>query len=525
MSGRGLNAKGRSMNFPTTQRTGRLAELRVEEVFTAWSWTVGKDHIDTGYDFFVQPDVTTFKGHRFLVQVKATSCSKHKQVAKVSKSRLREYAANPLPVFLVWSGTDDVLHWLHIQPWIRRNADRLAGSGNASVKLLPSQRLDNQEAFTSYLSDILKPAPENSTALPDLARERSRYLSSIDPRLAVRVGVNDGRESYEISASTETTPFRFEITFLNHPNSREGLLDAIRYGLPVTIDVDRFHMKGSDLFAAIGLGNLRGIFSIQPMERPLGNVTVCPGTHYSILAPTYALRATLYQGTDGAAVSNTGLDDILDFNMRVSLDDTGKSRVNLTMGLRDDRIGSAAIQHLDSLGKLGDCAYEAMQQRSLHFDLSFGARRVPLIVRDELLDTLTPVLNYMFVLGRLQKVARALNSGLVVDREFALSEKDIADIDFAYWLLKGERLHVNLGTLEFDSRNPIEPGSKGDFYIRSALEFVVSGRPLGSIPVAILLRGYALERRPLQQRYHLVKGEGAEEVIYYDDHCSDDVPQ
>jgi hypothetical protein len=60
--------------------------MDVARLFVSWSWTVGKDHIDTGYDLNVEPSISEFRGHRFLVQVKATKQSKRgKIVAHVSK--------------------------------------------------------------------------------------------------------------------------------------------------------------------------------------------------------------------------------------------------------------------------------------------------------------------------------------------------------------------------------------------------------------------------------------------------------
>lgn len=87
------------MNFTENQRTGVLAENVVESLFLSWFWTVGRDRIDVGYDLFVEPDRERFKGQRFLVQVKGTARQKRgAPTAKVSKSNLRKYAANRIPV-------------------------------------------------------------------------------------------------------------------------------------------------------------------------------------------------------------------------------------------------------------------------------------------------------------------------------------------------------------------------------------------------------------------------------------------
>lgn len=100
-----------AMNYPITQQTGALAEHDVTRLFLTWGWTVGQDRIDVGYDLTVEPPQDRFKGHRFLVQVKGTASRKGgKVVAPVAKKRLRQYAINPLPVFLIRAGSSIVSH-------------------------------------------------------------------------------------------------------------------------------------------------------------------------------------------------------------------------------------------------------------------------------------------------------------------------------------------------------------------------------------------------------------------------------
>lgn len=90
------------MPYPRRQRTGRRAELAVEALFTDWGWVVGRDHIDIGYDLFVEPDHRIYRGARFHVQVKGTSQLDVSRIsAKVKKTRLHQYAQNILPVFVV----------------------------------------------------------------------------------------------------------------------------------------------------------------------------------------------------------------------------------------------------------------------------------------------------------------------------------------------------------------------------------------------------------------------------------------
>lgn len=162
------------MNFPENRRTGRLAELAVENLFTSWSWIVGHDHLDEGYDLNVEPDRTRYSGARFLVQVKGTARSKGNSItAPVSKRRLRQYLINPHPVIIVRSTADGTLYWIHAQAWCKKNKDRLAsGDGNCSVRIDKASKLEDRESFERFLDRVLAPSERKPGALAALAAAR-----------------------------------------------------------------------------------------------------------------------------------------------------------------------------------------------------------------------------------------------------------------------------------------------------------------------------------------------------------------
>jgi hypothetical protein len=275
------------MNIPPSMMIGKLAEQDVARLFTSWLWNVGQDIVDTGYDLSVQPDTALFHGCRFLVQVKGTSRKRRGRItAPVSKQRLRQYAVNPLPVFLVRSTAEGELYWLHVQPWAKQNVHQLKGSGDAQVVLPRDQRLHDKDGFVGHLAEILKPIAERRGAVADLARERSQHLSSVDPRLGVKVGLRDGAESYEIFAQSNNATFGFELRPATDPKNIENLRDAIRFGLPATLDVDLFRMTGSELFPALGVGDIHhGRFSMGPVEHEDGTLRIYPGTRGSCVIP------------------------------------------------------------------------------------------------------------------------------------------------------------------------------------------------------------------------------------------------
>lgn len=91
----------------------------------SWDWNVGQDRIDIGYDLCITPDQNIYRGIRFLVQVKGTAVSSKRPKALVASSRLRQYAASILPVFILRVASDKTIYWVHAQAWAATNKEVL----------------------------------------------------------------------------------------------------------------------------------------------------------------------------------------------------------------------------------------------------------------------------------------------------------------------------------------------------------------------------------------------------------------
>lgn len=512
--------KVRPVNFPTTQQTGSLAEQDVTRLFTSWSWTVGRDLIDTGYDLSVEPDSTKFQGHRFLVQVKGTSRRKRGSVvANVSKRRLRQYAVNPLPVFLIRSTAEGAFHWLHVQPWTQQNLRRLKGSGEAGITFPSGQTLDDKDGFLAYLCEILKPAAERPAALSDLARERGRYLSSLDSRLGVRVGVANGAETYEIFARSELATFGVELKTSSDPKDIESLEDALRYGLPARLEVDSFRLVGSDLFSAIEMNNdCRRTLTINRTSTEDCSVCLYPGTNYSMLASEFSLSARLYRGHRGFAISNEAIESIFAFKLRGEVGEDGCGSAQVTMGFRVHELSNAPIQQHVSLGSLGEWARQVLEESAIFIELRLRGSCVRLCAQGDAVAAVRDILYYGFVLGRLHKVAKALNSDLTVGDGFTLSEAEVSDIHLLYALLKGERISINLDSFELVTPTPLTCEPTGAFYAETSMSITLSGQPLGTIPVAIDFNKFTFEALSEPCKYRLTRGNGGSAFLYYSNH-------
>jgi hypothetical protein len=508
------------MNITPSILTGELAERAVATLFTSWSWTVGKDFVDTGYDLSVEPDTARFQGRRFLVQVKGTSRNHRGRVtASVSKQRLRQYAINPLPVFLVRSTAEGKLHWLHVQPWAKQNVRKLQGSGDARVALPHDQTLQDKDGFVACLAEILKPMAERRGAVADLAKERGRYLSSFDPRFGVRVGLRGGAESYEVFAQSSSATFGVELRPATDPSNIENLKDAIRYGLPATLDVDSLRMTGSELFPALGVGEIRqGRFSLNPTKHEDGTVRLYPGTSHSILAPELVLPARLYRGHEGFAVSNEALESLYDFKIRGEPGQDGGIKLRINASFRATKLSQLAIAQFGELATLGDWAEQVLGQKSMYLDFRFSGRRMAFSVQGERFESIRDVVRYAFVIGRLHKVAKALDSALKVDDAFALSNEDVSSIHLAHALLKGERLSATLEPIEFEAISPPQFGAREDFHVRTSLVFELSNQVLGTITAAMDLANFAVEALPESSRFRLTQDQDSSVWLYYSDH-------
>jgi len=507
------------MNYSATQQIGALAEHDVERRFLAWGWTVGHDRIDVGYDLTVEPSQDRFKGHRFLVQVKGTASRKSgKVVAPVAKTRLRQYAINPLPVFLIRATADGVLHWMHIQAWTRANAHRLDGAGTTGVAMPAGQTLDDHEAFVAYLATLFRPPAEAHGAVAALAQERSRYLTALDPRFSVQLEYAQGAEHYTIFAQSSDVEVAMQIEPSAGEENLEHMNNALRYGLPSTINVDAVRFQGSQLFDAIGIqAALPHTLSIRPMSGIDGAVTLMAGSVYSMLAQEIVVDAQLFRGHSGFSISNEARDGLLKFRLLGDVRSGESTHLQLSLGVRPDVVSKQPVRLCTVLKAFGEWARDVHQRNALSIGLEFAGRRVPIKVSGPELDSVRELLAFANFAGRLHEVARALNSEFVLSQSTVISAQDASDVELLYRLLKGQRRQIRLGVIEFNAENPPEVVGDAVIVIRTQMGFAVDGQLIGAIPVAIELREFKIEAVAGATRFRIVPAQEADASICYAD--------
>lgn len=507
------------MNFPDTQKTGALAEINVEALFIQWGWATGRDRIDVGYDLCVQPDKAMFKGHRFLVQVKGTASKKKGGVvAPVSKARLRDYHINPTPVFIVRSTQDGSLYWVHAQEWTNANKHRLQGDGNASVKLPPANVLVDRESFTKKLSDLFAPLATKSESLVDLATDRGAYLSTIDPRFDVRVGTDGGNTTYHFSARGEDVEVPLEITPADAIGGLQSLTDGVRFGLPFSVDVSQFRVTGSPVFSELGMDvHSPAKLEMEPAVERRGAVGLHPGDKFDLLATEVHFPASLYFGSEGAAIRSSGEDSPLRLEIR-SLRNPGRGfQTSITIGLHEELFRNRALRTITVLPQVGKWAEESLRARGFHLTATFSGKQVATWCRQNLAPEQQRLLYFLNVIGKLHQVARALNSDIELEPDIDFSRSDLAAIRIAYKLLKGERLRISPKDFAMDSdeSSGVEPAAA--HHVRTTVSVVYADKCVGKMPVSLELRDYRAEYDPVLRQQRFYPEENSAAYIQFDE--------
>lgn len=505
------------MNFSVNEQTGMDAELAVARLFNSWGWSVGRYQIDAGYDYTVMPSRNRFKGRSFLVQVKGTAQKKRSRtiVAPVEKFRLRQYAEDADPVFILRSTGDQTLYWLHAQRWCQANRERLEGSGTSGVRLDPVNRLVDRQAFEAYLEDVFRDTREQSLARTDFAEASGLLKGGLNSRLQIAGSGPSRAIDASLSEGEEV-----KLTFLPRKSKEnfERLRDAVHFGLPRTVEVEDLKLTaGSVSQDSLLLGPMTGRLTVRPTSHEMGALFLHPGRKRSVSVQSLRIDAELFRGTQGVAVSTDGVDSLFDLAFRLTPESLGKP-ATLTIGMRLSSLHRSAIQHLHDLGPIALWADQVIAHKGLHAELSFSPGRVSLTPAADNLDELESFVFIARTMGRLHLVARTLDSNYTIPLGFDVSLEEMGDIDLAFALLKGERRSVGVGSFDFDPK--IAFASVKDSLLLITSNFVLSlgDDVVGSIPVSIELTGYQIEPIEGSSRFRVAKGTEGQAWIYHDEH-------
>lgn len=485
-------------------------------LFTSWGWNAGKDQIDSGYDLCVGPDHNKYKGARFLVQVKGTANKKPKNTitAPVSKARLRQYTDSVLPVFIVRVTSDGGIYWVHVQEWAKAYPDKLLGAGISGVNIDQCNSLNERETFEKYLETAFRSAPTHGRPICELDEEIA-LLNSLDPNFGVRIRKTEGGKEHEIFSKQEG--FEAKVSFRPQPDEENiaNLRDAIHYGLPRDIEVEKFSVVGSPVFDHLSGNSFTGKLSIGTATQRSGYLVLYSGDRYSVTSASLSTDVKLYSGTHGLAISNEKCS--CPFNVVLRFASQSAGRLNTTIGLRDEELAKQPLKNFDSLRPLTEWVDQVIFRKAILLEVKTQGQSLHLPILREKLEDLYPLLHWWRNVSRLHLIAKFINSEFVLHKGIQISEADLSDINLAYAILKGDKLQLRALEMKIETDNSFEDIDGKILHCTTTLAIEIQGQPLGEFPVALEFIGYKIERLPDNRCIRIYSDEKSEAWLSYDD--------
>lgn len=497
------------MNLPQSKRTGTAAELAAMALFTDWGWAIGEDRDDVGYDLYVQPDIGRYKGQRFLAQVKGTRQEEKGRIsAPVSKKRLREYLGNPHPVFIIRSTSERSLHWIHAQPWIEEHKDRLVGRGDLKVPLPKGQRLDDQEAFSRYLDEVMAPPEKLSNSLLALAVKRGLHLSSIDPRLQVDVGVQDGRTIYEITATQDGVSFPMHLTASN-AGGAESLDKALRFGLPASINLAEMRVTGSPLFKELNLEQSSSVTIDLTPNSHQAVVTVKAGGANSLQSPSAQFPVNCFRGTGGWMMrTKEGVGVKLELEVSIN----PQRSALLKMGLDPDVFARQPLAQITHLAEFAAWADATLSSGKFLMASSEWEGQVAWEIPNDATH-ISSILRSISAVYKLQQMAVYFNSKIIIDPSSDMQMSDVRLVEFFHSVLDGSASGVIMPVLSVSLDHEPSAPSDDTYLTHFEHEITFGGKKFGSIDLELELHSYESSYNRDLKIFTLTAGEGSSALI------------
>lgn len=481
------------MAISENQSIGAIAEKEVDLLFASWHWNSGRDFIDDGIDLFVEPRRETFGGHRFLVQVKGTARRKSGTavVAPVAKSRLREYASMALPVFIVRRTADGELYWLHAQEYFRTHPKKLSGSGMAGVVFSTNQNLRNKQLFEEYLRYCIR--ANSAEIIPKIeAIEKALLLQNADARISVTAD-SSGRGTRFSLHPKEPIHIGMHFTLDGTSDNLLQARDAIEFGLGRTFSVHSFGIEGSEAFKSLGVdGTSRGDLHLSTEAICTCTVKLQPGLKTTISTDPLVLKAELFRGLKGGAVTNESRDSTIDFSARFSIDSNG-GILHTTLGVRWSSLAQASARDAFPMRLLHKWCEQVLASDS--FTIEFCSPNFPRfsVAVDNAIERIGGAIDWAALLAKVHLICDATNSDFVFPAKAADFRVDDSLVDLAFALLKGERKLIKIDAVDFASERQISFNAGDSFVCTTSLNIDTPTGRLCSLPVRIDFSDFCVE--------------------------------
>lgn len=107
---------------------------------------------------------------------------------------------------------------------------------------------------------------------------------------------------------------------------------------------------------------------------------------------------------------------------------------------------------------------------------------------------------------------------------FAFTEEEASEINFAYHLLRGERLSGGSASMVIEPSSSLDLGAcSKDILATTNLVLSAGGREVGALPIAIEMPGYTLESISGTSKFRIHHPEGGNSWITHDPDGKQDV--
>lgn len=508
------------MSLPQSQVTGAATESAVECLFLSWGWNVGHDRIDDGYDLHVTPDRSLYQGFHFSVQVKGTVKSKPNGLisAQVTNSRLRQYAECFAPVFIIRATGDGSLYWTHTQHWTQAHKNKITGNGRSVVKFEASKKLTNRSDFEKYLSILFK-SPPYKDAKPSASLHESFYLNTLDPHLQVKIVNDENGKTHEIYANNESVTTQMSFLPITSEENIKNLREAIEFGLPRSVEVEKFNLSGSPLLDHILQGPLKGTLSIKPTKGTPATVKIIPGRKISITSNILSLKAERFNGAKGVVFTNERLDRYIDFQVQFPHNLENLSAV-VHIQLGDLSADETPAREIDFLQDLGNWADQLITKDCFSIEIAVHGTQLRVLFSPKLTDDLRDFALLSEAVSKIHLIAKATNSDLLFPSGFRISGTELREIDFAYSVLKGENRDICLGAMEITLREGFDINSCAgmDLLVTTTFQLKIFGQTLCRLPISIELIDFQLEAMTNTGKLKLTQGSKGIARASYSEH-------
>lgn len=479
-------AQGAGRNYPLAQQTGRQGELWVETFFTNAGWTVGAYQIDDGYDLFVTPPRDDFNGQSFLVQVKGKAKRQRGGVfAPVARKRLRDYAANIMPVFIfrVFVG-DNTAYWVHAQRAVEQNPRLAIGTGEAQVPLPPSNQVCSIEQFVEAAREILLPLYRRCDGVMSLMNAKVSHLSSLDDTMNVSMVQQGQITTFEFSEAEGKT-CTAEITATFADQNLEAVEAMVDYGQPAIAKSDAVIFTGSPVFTELGLDRSSpATIEISPLYREACRLKLRPSKSANAFDEELIIPCLLSKGTKGITIESTP-GAPLGIRIRGTSSSNGHS-LKMNLQLPESFTDGQDLALKQSVGALGKWAEQAvLNDGVISGEIVKGKQVIKFYAN---YNESYELLHFMSTVGKLHHVARLMNSSYRLT-DLQHSKKEIWLIECVYRMLRGETLDIGISSANIPCSEEDLPETD-DYVVPFLLPLTFGGQLVCPVPIELDLRGY-----------------------------------